>query len=96
MTESDAYTRPNNPPPNALPVPAPAAVDEAVFIFPPPPNTLPPVPKVLPGVPVAVPLALGAFPAPAPPNAELLVVFAPRLPNGFPLGAGVEPRVEVV
>ena len=54
-----------------------------------PPNALPP-PKIPPlGAGAAPPPPPpGAFPAPGPPNAELLVVFVPRLPNALVAGVG--------
>lgn len=84
----------DGPPPNrpVPPVPAPEGVDVDVFVF--PPNALPPVPKILP-VGAAVVPPPGVFPAPAPPNAELLVVFEPRPPKALAPAAGVKPVVAV-
>ena len=64
-----------------------------VFVFPPPPNALPPVPKRLPVGAEAAPPPPGAFPAPAHPNAEALVVFEPRPLKALAPAAGVEPEV---
>lgn len=59
------------------------------MVFPPLPNALPP-PKRPPVGPEAVPPPPpGVFPVPAPPNAELLVVFEPRLPKALALGVDV-------
>jgi hypothetical protein len=76
------------------PVPAPG-VDVDVLVFPPLPNALPPAPNKLPVGAEAVPAPPGVFPAPAPPNAEPLVVFKPRLPKALVPAAGVEPGVAV-
>jgi hypothetical protein len=80
------YTPANNEPPNGLlPVPAPEGADVGAFVFAPLPNA-PPPPKIPPlGADVVPP---GVFPAPAPPNAELLVVFAPRLAKALGAGGG--------
>ncbi len=64
-------------------------------MFPPLPNALTPVPNALLVGPEAVPPPPGVFPAPAPPNAELLVVFAPRLPKAPVPAAGVKPGVDM-
>ena len=66
-----------------------------VFVFPPLPNALPPVPKTPPVGAGAVPPPPGVFPAPAPPNAEPLVVFEPRPPKALVPAAGVKPGVAV-
>lgn len=84
----------NNPePPNALPALAPAPAGFGAFAFPPPktPAPIPEKPPLVPGAPLLPP---NAPPAPAPPNAVLLVVFAPRLPKRPPVAAGVGPEVE--
>lgn len=65
------------------------------FANPPPPNALPPAPKTLPVGAEAVPPPPDVFPAPAPPNAEPLVVFEPRPPKALVPGAGVEPGAAV-
>jgi len=66
-----------------------------VFAFPLLPNALPPVPKILPVGAEAVPPPPGVFPAPAPPNAEALVVFEPRPPKALVPAPGVRPGVAV-
>jgi hypothetical protein len=91
----DVYSPGNNPRlPNGLPVPvlAPAGVGAVVvFAFPAPPNALPPVGKMLfPGVAEGAPPPPGVLPAAAPPNAALVVVFAPKFPKRPPV-AGVDP-----
>lgn len=76
--------------------PVPAGFGAFAFAFPPPPNIPPPVPEKTPPVPGpgGPLLPADAPPAPAPPNAVLLVVFAPRLPKRPPpadaVGAGFE------
>ena len=83
-----------NPKGDAL-APAPVGFGAFAVAFAPPPKRPPPAPENPPLVPGPGTPPLGAGAPPAPPNAVLLVVFAPKLPKRPPpTAAGVEPGFE--